>query len=50
MSKATEMDLGALMRLTLWWNEHRRQRGKSGRHRSLGLSTYEWVAIAQVGR
>lgn len=46
----TKVDVGLLMRVTLWWNEHRRARGRPGQHRSMGLSTYEFNRMLQVSR
>lgn len=49
MGIETRAELGLLMRMTIWWNEHRRQRRKPGQHRSMGLSTYEYIRMVQVG-
>lgn len=51
MSSLTKTDFA----VANWWarvvNEVRYRLGfKSGKHRSLGLSTYEWVRMSRVAR
>ena len=50
MSKATRVDLWVGNLLARVFNEVKFRLGKTGRHRSLGLSTLQWVRMAQATR
>ena len=50
MSRVTWADLRVGDLVARLVNEFRFFLGLSGRHRSLGLSTFEWVRVAQVSR
>jgi hypothetical protein len=51
VSRATKWDMRAGDLVARFLNEIRFRLGlRSGKHRSLGLSTYQWVRVAQTDR